>query len=312
MPKLVLITTGGTIAMGTQPDREGAVPSLGPNELRAYLPADIQNRVDWKVEAFCNVPSSHLTLDDLWHLRCTVGDWVGSSDVRGVVITHGTDTMEETAYLLDLTVPAKFPILLTGAMRHTSEQGYDGVTNLADAIRVALCPDAQEQGAMIVMNGEVHAARYVTKAHTLALDAFQSPGWGPVGRIEGTRVTFNQRLKREVLPVRRIEPDVHLIKLTAGMDTGYLQHLISRPVQGIVLEVLGSGRVPPWWMPSIREAVQKGIAVVIASRCSAGRVYDTYGFPGAYRDLESAGVTFVEGISGPKARIKLMVTLGVV
>jgi len=308
--KLVLITTGGTIAMRVKPDEEGAVPSLGAADLQAFLPADIQTGFEWRVAEFCNVPSTHLTLDDLWQLRCTAGDWAGRPDVRGVIITHGTDTMEETAYLLDLTLPASCPIVLTGAMRHTSEAGYDGAANLLAATRVALCPEAREQGAVIVMNGEIHAARYASKMHTLALNAFQSPGWGPIGHIEGTRVIFNRRMAREVLPAQRLEPDVHLIKLAAGMDEGYLRHLISRSVRGIVIEAMGGGRVPPWWMPAIREAVQEGIAVVIASRCAAGLVYDTYGFPGAYRDLEAAGVTFADGLNGPKSRLKLMVLLG--
>jgi len=309
--KLVLITTGGTIAMRMTPDADGAVPTLGADDLQALLPADIQVDVEWQRIEFCNKPSAHLTLDDLWNLRCTAGEWAGRPDVRGVIITHGTDTMEETAYLLDLTVRADSPIILTGAMRHTSEEGYDGAANLLDAVRVALCSDAQQQGAMVVMNGEIHAARYVSKMHTLALDAFQSPGWGPIGRIEGTHVTFNQRMKREILPARRLEPDVHLIKLTAGMDESRLRHLSACPVRGIVIEAMGGGRVPPWWMPAIRETVEKDIAVVIASRCAAGHVYDTYGFPGAYRDLESAGVIFADGLSGPKARLKLMVLLGV-
>ncbi len=308
--KLVLITTGGTIAMRMKPDEEGAVPLLGADDLQALLPADIQTGFEWQLVEFCNKPSTHMTLDDLWKLRRAAGKWAGQPDVRGVIVTHGTDTMEESAYLLDLTVLADCPIVLTGAMRHTSEEGYDGAANLLDATRVALCHDAREQGAVIVMNGEVHAARYVSKMHTLALDAFQSPGWGPIGRIEGTRVTFNRKMKREILPARRLEPDVHLIKLAVGMDDGYLRHLIARSVRGIVIEAMGGGRVPPWWMPAIREAVEKDIAVVIASRCAAGRVYDTYGFPGAYRDLDAAGVIFAEGLNGPKARLKLMVLLG--
>lgn len=307
---LVLITTGGTIAMRDDPDAGGAVPTLGPEDLRASLPPDMRDRAAWQVQAFRNVPSAHLTLDDLWELRRLVGNVAGQSGTQGVLITHGTDTMEETALLLDLTVAARCSIVLTGAMRHTSEAGYDGVANLADAARVALCPAAQEQGALIVMNGEVHAARFVTKTHTLAANTFQSPGWGPVGRIEGDEVILSRCVAREVLPARRLEPDVHLIKLTVGADADYLRYLVARQVKGIVIEGLGAGRVPPWWMPLIRETVAQGIAVVIASRCSAGRVYDTYGYAGAYRDLESAGVAFADGLSGPKARLKLMVTLG--
>ncbi|MCZ7573122.1 MAG: asparaginase [Ardenticatenaceae bacterium] len=306
--KVVVITTGGTIAM--RDEGEGAVPAIAGKGLVRDLPSDVAALGDIEVEEFSNLPSAHLTVDQLWNLQKTVVDRLERLYVRGVVVTHGTDTMEETAYLLDLTVPVSRPIVLTGAMRTAGEPGYDGRANLLAAIRVAFDPNASERGTMIVMNDEIHAARYATKAHTSSPAAFQSPGWGPMGRVYTDEIQWGWDIKREVFPVRQIEPNVHLIVLTVGANESILRYLIERRVRGVVIETLGGGRVPPWWVAPIKAAVAAGIAVVVTSRTGAGRTVDRYGYPGAYRDLEEAGVIFAGELNGPKARIKLMAALG--
>ena len=229
--------------------------------------------------------------------------------VAGIVVTHGTDTLEETAYLLDLTVPGKKPVVLTGAMRTASDAGYEGYANLLAAVRVAAAPQARGMGAVVVLNDEIHAARYVTKMHTLSTATFQSPGWGPMGRVEGDTVIVGQRQERRVLPWRGLEPNVSLLKLTVGMEADLLEDTLARGARGVVIEALGGGRVPPWWLPAIEQAVANGVSVVIASRCPSGRVWDAYGYPGAYRTLTGLGCLFAEGLNGQKARIKLMVVL---
>lgn len=306
--KVVIITTGGTIAM--RDEGQGAVPVLDGRSLAANLPPEIAALGEIEVEEFTNLPSSHLTVDQLSNLQKTVVDRLERLYVRGVVVTHGTDTMEETAYLLDLTVPSSRPVVLTGAMRAAGEPGYDGRANLLAAIRVAFDPNATDRGTMIVMNDEIHAARYATKAHTTSPAAFHSPEWGPMGRVYPDMIQWAWNLQRDLFPARRLEPNVHLITLSLGANEAILRYLIERRVRGIVIETLGGGRVPPWWVAPIKEATAAGIAVVIASRTGAGRTIDRYGYPGAYRDLEAAGVIFAEGLNGPKARIKLMAALG--
>jgi L-asparaginase len=224
-------------------------------------------------------------------------------------LTHGTDTLEETAYLLDLTVPGDKPIVLTGAMRAASDVGYDGLANLQAAVRVAAAPQAQGLGAVVVLNDEVHAARSVTKMHTLSPATFQSPGWGPVGRVEGDTVVVVRRPERQVLPWRGLEPKVGLLKLAVGLEADPLEDALARGMRGVVIEALGGGRVPPWWLPVLERAREQGVAVVIASRCPAGRVWDAYGYPGGYRTLAEMGCLFADGLNGQKARIKLMVVL---
>jgi L-asparaginase len=303
---VVILTTGGTIAMQHDATAGGAVPTLGGADFTAVLPPGLP---ELRTEEIVNLPSSHFTLETLQTIRERVTALATEPDVTGIVITHGTDTMEETAYLLDLTVLGETPIVLTGAMRTASDVGYEGYANLLAAIRVAAAPQARGLGAVIVLNDEIHAAYRVTKMHTLSPATFQSPGWGPVGRVEGDTVIVDRRPERRLFPWCGLEPNVPLLKLTVGVDTGLLEDALARGARGLVIEALGGGRVPPWWLSAIKQARRKGVPVVIASRCPSGRVWDGYGYPGAYRTLVGLGCLFAEGLNGQKARIKLMVVL---
>ncbi len=304
--RVAILTTGGTIAMQYDAEADGAVPTLGAADFMAVLPPGLP---ELQTEELVNLPSSHFRLDTLWTIRERVAGLTAEPGVDGIVITHGTDTLEETAYLLDLTVPGEKPVVLTGAMRAASDVGYDGYANLLAAVRVAAASQARGLGAVVVLNGEIHAARHVTKMHTLSPATFQSPGWGPVGRVEGDAVIIERRPERYVLPWRGLEPNVSLLKLAVGMDAGLLEDALARGARGVVIEALGGGRVPPWWLPAIERARAQGLPVVIASRCPSGRVWDAYGYPGAYRTLADLGCLFAEGLNGQKARIKLMVVL---
>ncbi len=303
---VVILTTGGTIAMQHDAAAGGAVPTLGAADFTAALPTGLP---ELRTEELVNLPSSHFTLETLRSIRERVAALAAEPDVAGVVVTHGTDTLEETAYLLDLTVPGEKPIVLTGAMRTVSDVGYEGYANLLAAVRVAAAPQARGLGAVVVFDDEVHDARHVTKMHTLSPATFQSPGWGLVGRVEGDAVIVERRPERRVLPWRGLEPSVVLVKLAVGMETDLLEDALARDVRGVVIEALGGGRVPPWWLPVIEQAVADGVSVVIASRCPSGRVWDGYGYPGAYRTLADLGCLFAEGLNGQKARIRLMVVL---
>jgi L-asparaginase len=306
-PRVVLIGTGGTISMADDAAAGGAVPALRGQDLCRYLS-------DWtdplEVIEHSHLPSAHFTLGTLWGLCQRVQELARQPDLGGMVIAHGTDVMEETAYLLDLTVEGDAPMVLTGAMRAASDPGYEGPANLLAALRVAADPGARGIGAVVVMENEIHAARWVTKMHTTSPRTFQSPFWGPLGRIEGERVILHGRPERHILPTARLEEHVLLIKLAVGMDDGLLRYPVEWGMRGVVLETLGGGRVPPWWMPTIREAVARGVAVVITSRCPAGLVGDHYGYAGAHRDQAEAGALFAWGLNGPKARLKLMAALG--
>jgi L-asparaginase len=305
--RIAVLTTGGTIAMHHDATAGGAVPALRATDFVAALPAGLPELCASEI---VNLPSSHFSLETLETIREHVASVMVEPDVEGIVLTHGTDVLEETAYLLDLTVPGDKPIVVTGAMRTASEVGYEGYRNLVSAVRVAAAQQARGLGTLVVLNDEIHAARHVTKTHTLSPDTFQSPGWGPVGRVEGDRIIVQKRLERHMLPWLGLETRVPLLKLTIGVGTEVLEDALTRGARGVVIEALGGGRVPPWWLPVIEQArTEHNTPVVIASRCPSGRVWDAYGYPGAYRSLTDLGCLFAEGLNGQKARIKLMVVL---
>jgi L-asparaginase len=308
LKKVVIITTGGTIAMKRSPMVGGAVPMLKGDDFMALLP---RGGVDLAFEEFTNLPSSHLTPAQALDLAQRVEAALSAPDVDGVVVTHGTDTLEETAYLLDLTINSQKPVVITGSMRTATMLGYDGMLNLATAIRVAAAPEVRGMCALVVFNDHIFAASVAQKTHSQQANAFESPGSGPIGRIEGERVWMLHRPARRLfIPCARLEELVDLVKITQGASERMLRHSIEDGVAGIVIESFGSGRVPPWWLPSISEAITQRTTVVIASRCSSGSLYDDYGYVGAYHDLHRLGVLFAHNLSGVKARIKLMVALG--
>lgn len=308
MRRVVVITTGGTIVARRGPAVSGSLPSLKGDDLLAMLPRD---SVELVFEEFANLPSSHLTPANALDLSRRVEAAGQRPDVDGVVISHGTDTLEETAYLLDLTLTISKPVVLTGAMLAATNAGYDGVANLAAAIRVAAAPTAAGLGVLVVFDDEIHAAAAAQKVHSQARAAFASPDGGPLGRVEGERIWLARRpAARQHIACPRIEEMVDLVRLTQGADVRLLRHSIEDGVAGIVIEAFGSGRVPPWWLPQLTEALQRRTAVLIASRCAAGGLGDEYGYVGAYHDLRRLGVLFAPHLSGPKARIKLMVALG--
>jgi L-asparaginase len=303
---VAVLSTGGTIAMRHNEAAGGAVLELSAGDFTAALPRDLPTL---RTEEVVNLPSSHFTLETLEIIRDRVAWHAAQTEVTGVVVTHGTDTLEETAYLLDLTVPGEKPIVLTGAMRTASDIGYDGYANLAAAIRVAEAPQARDLGAVVVLDDAIHAARRVTKVHTLSTAAFQSPAWGPIGRVEGDAVLVDRRLPRHPVPWHGLEKNVPLLKLTVGVGPDPLEDALRRGARGVVIEALGGGRVPPWWLPVIERARDHGIPVVIASRCPSGRVWDAYGYRGACRSLVDLGCLFADGLNGQKARVRLMVVL---
>lgn len=306
MGRVVVISTGGTVSMVQDAERGGAVPTLDGAGLLAGLPAGL---AEVQSVEHSRVPSGHFTVDDIWKLRSQAAAFAAQTDVDGIVIVMGTDVLEEVAYLIDLTVPGDVPIVLTGAMRTASHVGWDGGANILASIRVALARDARGMGALVVMNDEVHAARFVTKTHSQALDTFKSPDAGPLGHVDSRRVVIDQRVTRRLIDCDGLELTIPLIRLTVGVDDGFLQYALQSGARGVVLETFGSGRVPPWWMPAIRRAIVDGVLVVATTRCVAGTLNDTYGFAGAYKDLRDAGVVFAQGLNGLKARIKLMVAL---
>lgn len=308
-PKVVLLATGGTIASRYDPALSRTVASQRAEDLLAMLPqaADV---VDLEVIDHATVASFDMTVQFAFGLARRINELAARSDVAGIVVTHGTDTMEETSYLADLLLVSDKPVVFTGAQRAHDDPQADGPFNLLNALRVAAVPAARGLGAMVCFNGTIHAARDVTKAHTSAVETFQSPDHGPLGEVDGASVVMHRRPSlRRSFTVDRLEDRVTLFRLALGVDLEDLRAIVARKPAGIVIEAFGRGNGPSALTPIVRQATEDDIVVVVASRCGTGRVKPVYGGGGGGRDLEDAGARFAGDLRGPKARLALMVLL---
>jgi len=201
--------------------------------------------------------------------------------------------------------------VFTAAMRNNSEIGADGPRNILASVRVASCEDARGAGAMVVFNSRILAARDTIKMHTSNLDAFRSPMLGPIGNIDDDRVViFRRSLVRQQLRPDRIVANVDLMRVYGGMDSELIFWSLDRGNRGLVIEAMGQGNVPPAIMPGLRRWLDAGRPVVLVSRCPEGRALDTYAYDGGGKQLHNIGVIFGEDLTGQKARIKLMLALG--
>jgi L-asparaginase len=304
-----VLFTGGTISMRVDPGTGAAVPALSGQEIVARVPG-IDTVARLTLEDYARLPGPHVTPFWMWRLKERVATVLADPDVDAVVLTHGTDTLEETAYLLDLTLDSPKPVVFCGAMRTVSHPGWDGPANLLAAVRTAVDPGARGRGVLIVLAGEVHAAAEATKWHAQDVNAFRSAG-GPVAAVDGAAVGWTRpAAPRLRLPASRLVPEVDLHTMAAGTDDALLRASLSRGARGLVIEATGAGNVPPAAMPGLRAALAAGVPVVLATRCAAGRVAAAYGYEGGGQMLRELGVIFAGEMPGQKARIKLMVALG--
>ncbi len=311
---LRLFTTGGTIASRRDPTTGAVAAAASGEQLLARLP-ELPALTEIDVEPVASVNGWNVTPELMFDLGRRVNKTLASSAVDGIIVTHGTDTVEETAFLLDLLVSSPKPVVFAVALRHLDELGTDGPRNLRDAIAVAASPASHGRGTLLVANQAIHTARFVTKVHTTSLDAFASPGRGPEGFLNGTAVKYLHPLRaRQAIEVDRVETRVLLLKAYAGADDSLLHHGIAAGYRGFVIEGTGSGNVPAAMVPGIEAALHGAIPVVLCSRVPDGPLTSTYGGGPAARggghDLASLGVIPAPGLSGQKARIMLMVALG--
>lgn len=309
MKKIAIIFNGGTISMKIDEKIKAAVPSLSAEEIMSMIPG-VEEYAEIEAYTFSSMPSPHMTLETMLKLSKFTTELVEREDIDGVVITHGTDTLEETAYLLDLTVRTKKTVVVTGAMRSGSELGYDGPFNLATSICTAISDEAVGRGVLVCFNGELNSASEVTKANSMALNAFRTPNFGPIGIVDNDNVIFYRDANySEKYDVSEIKKQVALIKCVVDMDSSYIDYLIEKGCGGIVIEALGRGNVPPKMVDGIKKATELNIPVVVVSRCFEGRVFESYGYEGGGKQLKDLGVIFGDTLPGQKARIKLILAI---
>ncbi len=282
-------------------------PGLSAEELLERIPS-AASAARITVETFLNLASAFIGFREMLALARRVRKVFGDPAVAGAVITHGTGTLEQTAYFLDVVLDEDRPVIITGAMRNPTLPGDDGPLNLLNAIQVAACPRAAGLGVLVVMNGTIHCARDVTKTHSARIDAFQSLEFGPLGHVDEEYVFFARRPFRRLEAVMPSAITARVERIPSGADPSdlFLKTAVDQRVDGIVIE---AGRLSPRQLDLVSEALTRGIVVVMANPYSTGRLHrSTYRHEGGESDLLRRGVIFA-GTPGHKARVKLTVVL---
>lgn len=289
-----------------QADQDGHVASSQINPM-TQIDTPIEEIQVTSVD-FLNVPSPHIRLEHMMALYQKIKTEQDNFD--GFVITHGTDTLEETAYFLDtMAIPEK-PIVLTGAMRSSNELGSDGVYNYRTALRVAADEKSADKGVLVVMNDEIHAAKYVTKTHTTNVSTFQTPTHGPLGLVTKREILYFKTAEPRVrFDLSHISGTVPIIKAYADMDSVLLDSLSHSAISGLVIEALGAGNLPPTILPAIQNLLTQNIPIVLVSRCFNGIAEPVYAYQGGGIQLEQEGILFVKELNAQKARLKLLIAL---
>lgn len=307
--RVKVIALGGTIASVPRDASDAVSPGLDASQLVSSVP-QLDDVAEVEAETLSTKASGDLTFADIVHLARNIDS--SRAEFDGFVVTQGTDTLEETAFLLSLLVP-QIPVAITGAMRNPGLPSADGPTNLLNSAIVAVSEKARALGAVVVMADEVHSPRYVAKTHTSEVNAFVSPGSGPLGRVTESELRLMARPVPSLVPEFDLQsitdiPKVPLLKVYGGWDPE-IAEVVSADASGLVLEAFGGGHVPSSCVETL-ERIALRIPVVVSSRTGAGDVYhSTYGFRGSETDLRAKGLFFAGDLTGLKARVLLMCLL---
>ena len=302
--KILVLHTGGTISM--QADSSGAVVTSSDNPMN-HVSNPLEG-IQVHTLDFFNLPSPHIKPKHMLALYQKIKEEAANYD--GVVITHGTDTLEETAYFLDTMEVPHMPIVLTGAMRSSNELGSDGVYNYLSALRVASDDRAADKGVLVVMNDEIHAAKYVTKTHTTNVGTFQTPTHGPLGLITKREILYFKTAESRVrFDLNHIQGLVPIISAYAGMTDELIDMLDLEQLDGLIIQAFGAGNIPKETAQKLESLLQKGIPVALVSRCFNGIAEPVYAYQGGGVQLQKAGVFFVKELNAQKARLKLLIAL---
>lgn len=306
---IVVISTGGTIA-STEDEGGDATPELTGQDLVEAIP-QLETVAEIDVHEFANVPSQFFTLEQMYDLSQVVAEYDADPNVEGMVVTQGTNTLEESSYFVDLCYDGDTPIVFTGAMRNPSMTSPDGPANLLASVRTAADDRADEMGVLVVFNDRVHTARDVTKAHSMNVDTFRASEFGPLGTVDEDRVTW-RRHPIDPDPVVDPDPDaltrdIHTVTVTADMSDTQLRAGLES--DGVCIATMGPGHVPETIIPALRALGEADLPVVATTRSYEGRLYrDRYGYPGSEHLLQELGFYYSD-LSLQKTRIKTIVAL---
>ncbi len=303
-----ILFTGGTISMQRDAAAGGNVPAHSGETLMRLAPG-VERIAPLRIEDWARMPACHFDQARLWALRERVRALSASDEVRGIVITHGTDILEETAYLLDRTLDRRIPVAITGAMRTSSDEGWDGPRNLRDAVTVAASASSAGRGTMVVFAGQVFAGRTAAKTHATDPDAFSAPHGGPIGRVVDGEVRYSAEPTRgRALDPASLHARVAHVPSVVG-DQGTMLDLARGDHDGVVVEAFGSGNMPPGAVPAIRRWIEEGKPVVLASRCWWGQVTPVYAFEGGGARTTAMGAIPAGPRTPSQARMELAIAL---
>jgi L-asparaginase len=303
-----ILFTGGTISMRRDAAAGGNVPAHGGDALLALAPG-IERIAPVRVEDWARRPACHFALGDLWALRERVRDIATSGDASGVIVTHGTDILEESAYLMARTLDTDVPVVLTGAMRTADDPDWDGAANLTDAVRVAGSPLSRGRGALVVFAGSIWRGEDAVKVQATALDAFGAPHDLRAGTVSAHAVEYELAAPaRAPLAPSGLTARVALVALVPG-DDGALLDAALPSHDGVVLIAFGSGNAPPGVVPAVRRWIDAGKPVVLSTRCAAGQVVPLYAFEGGGAQLVRSGVLPAGPRTPWQARMELSIAL---
>ena len=309
LPLVVIVTTGGTIAEKYDPATGGVVPAVSGDDLIAAVPG-LQDIARIEVVEFCNIDSSQMTPGIWRNLSATVQGILERPDVRGVVVTHGTDTMAEGAFFLETTLESRKPVAFVGSMRSGSGLSPDGPANLYNAVLLVCSPEAEDWGVTVTLNQYVNAARHVEKDNTTNVQTFDSGGYGYLGYILGGDVIAYNEVTRDVyLPLPDGLPEVPVFYSFSGDDGRYIRQAVDSGAAGLVVVGVGAGNVNEDVYHAILYALDEGVPVVAASRVRYGEPHALYGDQGGGSSLVDAGVLLAGDLSPFKARLLLMLAL---
>lgn len=311
LPRVLLVSLGGTITM-TPGAGGGIAPTLTGADLVAAVPV-LKDIAEIEAVSPFRLPGASLTLSNLRDVALLLGERLAAGDLAGAIVVQGTDTIEETAFVLDLLVAGDKPIVVVGAMRGAGAPGADGPANLLAATVVASSPEARGLGTVVVLNDTIHAACRVQKASTHLPSAFESIGSGPIGHVVENRVRLVARpIRVEPIAIGRVQRSVPVALLTAslGDDGRILPRLPELGYGGLVVEAMGAGHVPDVLVAPLAE-LAAAVPLVLSTRVASGPVFTrTYDFPGSEMDLLRRGVIHGGEIGGLKARLLLSFLLG--
>tara|TARA_R110002111_G_scaffold251573_2_gene316043 strand:+ start:3390 stop:4364 length:975 start_codon:yes stop_codon:yes gene_type:complete len=306
---VVLVSLGGTIASLPSTSGRAIAGALSGKELMEKLQIESAGPVE--VITLFQKPSNALTTADLLQLRTLCLELSQREDVAGLVVSQGTDTLEDTAYFLDTSLAlTDTAVVVTGAQRVPYAPGSDAGPNLRDALKVACAPQARGAGTLVVFNEEIHAANSVRKLSSYQLNGFGSPGIGPMGFVDGDEVRLCKQLQRPnvIAPGEQL-PRVDILPVAIDASPALLQAAVASGAKGLVIDAIGRGHIPPSWIEPLGTLMSAGVPVVVASSTLSGRVEEVYEYSGSLAEQVSMGVLKASHLNARKARLRLMCAL---